>query len=345
MRQPILTLGLILATQPLLAQEALTLDSPATGHPGAVDIATPTTGNAWIDLRQNAKPGVVQNVPKWVEAVTFIPADTQTNPAALSVFRIRLARPDRHSTILFFRIFFNDQTSAHPEIVAWDESGSQVLRSGPLGVGTELASSDAVMIPMHGATTIEAFAEYDRLLQTRGLVAVHPFDDPLVLAGQGTVGLEILEDVPDVDAVVVPVGGGGLISGIATALKEQQPRVRVVGVEPEGAPSLTRALEAGRVVPLPTVQTMADGLAAPFAGPLTLDIALRYVDDVVLVSEDEIAEALRLTLERTKLQVEPAGAAGVAALLTRRCGVRPGARVVAVLSGGNVDRALLKELL
>jgi hypothetical protein len=161
MRQPILTLGLILATQPLLAQEAVTLDSPATGHPRAVDIATPTTGNAWIDLRQNAKPGAVQNVPKWVEAVTFIPADTQTNPAALSVFRIRLARPDRHSTILFFRIFFNDQASAHPEIVAWDESGSQVLRSGPLGVGTELDSSEAVMIPMHGATTIDVEAPGD----------------------------------------------------------------------------------------------------------------------------------------------------------------------------------------
>jgi threonine dehydratase len=200
-------------------------------------------------------------------------------------------------------------------------------------------------VVLHGATTIEAFAEYDRLRTARRLVAVHPFDDPHVIAGQGTVGLEILDDVPDVDAVVVPVGGGGLICGIATALKEQRPGVRVVGVEPDGAPSLTRALEAGRVVPLPSVQTIADGLTAPFAGPLTLDIAQRYVDDVVLVSDDEIAEALRLTLERTKLQVEPAGAAGVAALLARRCGVRPGARVVAVLSGGNVDRARLKEIL
>src|SRR5256714_1525175 len=200
-------------------------------------------------------------------------------------------------------------------------------------------------VVLHGATTIEAFVEYDRLRTARGLVAVHPFDDPHVIAGQGTVGLEILDDVPDVDAVVVPVGGGGLICGLATALKEQRPGVRVVGVEPDGARSLTRALEAGRVVPLPSVQTIADGLAAPFAGPLTLDIAQRYVDDVVLVSDDEIAEALRLTLERTKLQVEPAGAAGVAALLARRCGVRPGARVVAGLSGGNVDRARLQEVL
>src|ERR671935_2943119 len=185
-------------------------------------------------------------------------------------------------------------------------------------------------VVLHGITTIEAFAEYDRLRIARRLVSVHPFDDPHVIAGQGTVGLEILEDVPDVDAVVVPVGGGGLISGIATALKEQRPEVRVVGVEPEGAPSLTRALEAGRVVPLPSVQTLADGLAAPFAGPLTLDIAQRYVDDVVLVSDDEIAEALRLTLERTKLQVEPAGAAGGAPLLARRCGGRPRPPPVAV---------------
>src|ERR671932_2233040 len=200
-------------------------------------------------------------------------------------------------------------------------------------------------VVLHGATTIEAFAEYDRLRTARRLVAVHPFDDPHVIAGQGTVGLEILDDMPDVDAVVVPVGGGGLICGIATAIKSLRPHTRGICVEPEGAPSLRRALEAGRVIPLPSVQTIADGLTAPFAGPLTLDIAQRYVDDVVLVSDDEIVEALRLTLERTKLQVEPAGAAGVAALLARRCGVSPGARVVAVLSGGNVDRALLREIL
>lgn len=200
-------------------------------------------------------------------------------------------------------------------------------------------------VVLHGATTIEAFAEYDRLLEQRGLVPVHPFDDPAVIAGQGTVGLEMLEDAPDLDTVVVPIGGGGLISGIAIAVKEQRPGVRVIGVEPEGAPSLTRALAAGQPEPLTSVSTIADGLAAPFAGPNTLDTVRRYVDDVVLVSDDEIAAALRLVLERTKLQVEPAGAAGVAALLARRGGVPEGARVVAVLSGGNVDRARLKELL
>lgn len=200
-------------------------------------------------------------------------------------------------------------------------------------------------VVLYGASNIEAFREYDRLQEERGLVPVHPFNDPYVVAGQGTVGLEILEDVPDVEAVIVPVGGGGLIGGIAVALKEQRPQVRVIGVEPEGAPSLTRALAAGRVEPLASVQTIADGLAAPFAGDLTLEIARRYVDDVVVVSDAEIARALALTWERTKLSVEPAAAAGVAALLAGRCGLRPGARVVAVLSGGNVDRARLKDWL
>lgn len=200
-------------------------------------------------------------------------------------------------------------------------------------------------VVLHGETTIEAFAEYDRLLEARGLIPAHPFDDPYVVAGQGTVGLELLEDTPDVDAVVVAIGGGGLIGGIAIAVKEQRSHVRVIGVEPEGAPSMTRALAAGQPERLEAVNTIADGLSAPFAGPLTLAIAQRYVDDVVLVSDEEIARAVGLTMERTKLQVEPAGAAGVAALLARRCGLREGARVAVVLSGGNVDRERLKEIL
>jgi hypothetical protein len=154
MRQKILTLGLILATGGLLAQEAVNGTS-VNGQTPADSVVAPVGGNAWIDLRQNAKPSAVQNVPTWVEAVTFAPADTQADPAALSVFRIRLARPSGHSAILFFRLFFNDQTAARPEIVAWDESGSQVLRSGRLGTGIDLESSESVMIPMHGVTTVD----------------------------------------------------------------------------------------------------------------------------------------------------------------------------------------------
>jgi hypothetical protein len=154
MRQQILTLGLLLGTRVLFAQEAVNGTS-VNGQTPAEAIVAPVSGNAWIDLRQSVKPGAVQSVPNWVEAVTFTPADTQTDPAALSVFRIRLARPSDHSAILFFRLFFNDQTAARPEIVAWDESGSQVLRSGPLGAGIDFESSESVMIPMHGVTTVD----------------------------------------------------------------------------------------------------------------------------------------------------------------------------------------------
>jgi hypothetical protein len=154
MRRRTLALGLILAARTLLAQEAVSRDSIIGGQSPAFAITTPVSGNAWIDLRQNAKPGAVQSVPKWVEAVTFISPDAQTNTAP-SVFRIRLAKPSGRASVLFFRLFFNDQTSARPEIVAWDESGSQLLRSGPLGTGIDLESSESVMIPMHGITTID----------------------------------------------------------------------------------------------------------------------------------------------------------------------------------------------
>jgi threonine dehydratase len=214
-------------------------------------------------------------------------------------------------------------------------------------VASKIAATRAygARVVLHGETSIQAFAEYERLVQAEGQVPVHPFNDPQVIAGQGTVGLEILEEAPDIDAVIVPVGGGGLLAGMAVAIRALQPGVRIVGVEPEGAPGLSRALAAGQVVPLTSVQTIADGLSAPFAGNLTLDIAQRLVDDVVLVSDQEIARALRLVLERTKFLAEAAAVAGVAALLARRCGVPEGARVLTVLSGGNIDRARLKELL
>ena len=134
----------------LLAQEAVNRDSIVAGQTPA--FAAPVSGNAWIDLRQNAKPGAVQSAPDWVEAVTFIPPAAAAAP---SVFRIRLARPGGRASVLFFRLFFNDQTAARPAIVAWDESGSQLLRSGPLGTGIDLESSESVMIPMHGITTID----------------------------------------------------------------------------------------------------------------------------------------------------------------------------------------------
>jgi threonine dehydratase len=178
----------------------------------------------------------------------------------------------------------------------------------------------------------------------RGLTVVHPFDDPAVIAGAGTVGLEILAEVPEPDAVVVQVGGGGLLAGVATAVKEGWPRAKVYGVEPENADAMTRALAAGESVDLAPV-SVADALCAPFAGALTLPLVQRYVDEVVRVPDAAILDALRLTIERTKLAVEPAGAAGVAALLSGAISLPGGARVVVIASGGNVDAATMARLL
>jgi threonine dehydratase len=189
------------------------------------------------------------------------------------------------------------------------------------------------------------FAAMDEYRAAHGLHYVHPFGDPDIIAGQGTVGLEILEDSPEVDTIAVCVGGGGLLAGIAVAAKALKPDVRIVGVEPEGAPVVTRSLVAGYPVTIEKITTVADGLAAPFAAPTSQRLIERLVDDVVIVTDDEILGALRLLLERTKFLVEPAGAAATAALLTGRAGAAPGSRVVATLSGGNVDFEKLKRLL
>lgn len=186
-----------------------------------------------------------------------------------------------------------------------------------------------------GDTPLEAFEAMFALRDARGLVLIHPFDDPLILAGQGTLGLEIVDDVPDVGTVVIPIGGGGLIGGAALALRQLRPDVRIVGVEPEGAPTLTRALAAGGPVPLDDVSTVADGLSAPFAGALTYELVRDLVDDVVLVSDAEIMQALRLLALRAKIVPEPAAAAGLAALLAGRVAPAAGP-VVVVVSGGNV---------
>lgn len=183
------------------------------------------------------------------------------------------------------------------------------------------------------------------LQKERGLTLVHPFDDPLVIAGQGTIGMEILEDVPDVELVLVPVGGGGLLSGIAAALKGRRPDTWVVGVEPTGADIVYRSLKAGKPLRLETrPNTVADGLAAPFAGEHTQAQIQRDVDDVVLVDDEAILRALKLIMERAKLVPEPAGAAAFAALLAGAVKPEPGAVVVCVVSGGNVDPALLRRI-
>jgi threonine dehydratase len=189
------------------------------------------------------------------------------------------------------------------------------------------------------------FQRADALVAEHGYTFVSPFDDEAVIAGQGTVGLEILDDLPEVGTVVVPIGGGGLIAGIAVAIKRQRPQVRIVGVEPEGAAVMWRSHAAGQPVRLEQVQTIADGLSAPYAGHLTYPLVEQYVDDLVLVTDADIRQAMALILERCKLLAEPAGAAALAALLTGAARIAPDAPVVAILSGGNVDVGRLADLL
>jgi threonine dehydratase len=191
--------------------------------------------------------------------------------------------------------------------------------------------------------TAQSPAEAHELLlayvEETGRTFVHPFDDPVLQAGHGTLGLEVVEDLPDVATIVVPVGGGGLIAGVASAVD-----CRVVGVEPERAPSLTAALEAGEPVRIEPA-SIADGLNAPFTGAGTLEVCRERVDEVVLVSEDEIAEGMRFLYTRAKLACEPAGAAAVAALLAGKAEVEPGSPVVAVVSGGNADPKVVAGIL
>lgn len=196
---------------------------------------------------------------------------------------------------------------------------------------------------LHG-TVFEAFELMDQLRKERSLTLVHPYDDPIVIAGQGTVGLEISEDVTP-DVVIVPIGGGGLISGIAAAIKATHPRARVIGVEPEGAPALRVALDRGEPTRLESINTIADGLSAPIAGVNTLAHIKQFVDDVVLVSDDAIRAATALVLERCKILLEPAGAAGIAALIEARAPYKPDDQVVVVASGGNFDLQRLKQVL
>jgi threonine dehydratase len=173
---------------------------------------------------------------------------------------------------------------------------------------------------------------------------IHPFNDPLIIAGQGTIGLEIYEQQPDVDAVIVPIGGGGLIAGIAMAIKEMNPKVKVIGVNAAGAASMVASREANEIVSLPSVSTIADGIAVKTPGSLTFDIIQKYVDDIVSVTDSEIAHAAYLLLQRGKLLAEPAGVTSVAAALFNKVNLK-GKNVVPVVSGGNINMQLLEQII
>jgi threonine dehydratase len=199
-------------------------------------------------------------------------------------------------------------------------------------------------VVLHGANYDEAFTEAIRLCAEQDLTFIHPFDDPAVMAGQGTIGLELLEQVPLLEAVVVPIGGGGLIGGIACAIKESRPDIRIVGVQTSRLPSMAAAVEAHHPVTIDPATTIADGIAVRRAGDLTLPMVERYVDEIVTVDEDEIASAILMLLEREKTLAEGAGATALAALLQHRTSLK-GAHTAALVCGGNIDVTLLSRII
>lgn len=197
---------------------------------------------------------------------------------------------------------------------------------------------------LHGASYDEACDEALRRKLELGCTFIHPFDDPEVISGQGTIALELLEQVPDIEAVVVPVGGGGLIAGIAVALKETNPKIRVVGVEPEKLPSMLRARELGKPVTIAPEATIADGIAVRRAGDITLPLVSRYVDEIVTVDDEEIASAILMLLEQEKTLAEGAGAAALAAVVQAKTNLRH-RRTVVLVCGGNIDVTLLAKII
>jgi threonine dehydratase len=200
-------------------------------------------------------------------------------------------------------------------------------------------------VVLHGSVYDEAMAEALRIRAEEGQTLIHPFDDPGVIAGQGTIGLELLEQCPEMDVVVVAVGGGGIISGIGAAIKAVRPEVRIVGVESAALPAALRAREAGRVVTIPPADTIADGIAVRRIGDETFRHLERYVDDLVTVPEEEIAAGVLLLLEREKTVAEAACAAVVAAVVGGAVGGLAGRGVVMVLSGGNIDVSLMSRII
>ena len=200
-------------------------------------------------------------------------------------------------------------------------------------------------VTMHGATISDAMVEARRIEAEQGLTMVHAFDDDLVIAGQGTVGLEVFEQVPEVTCVVVPIGGGGLISGIAIALKELRPKVRIIGVEAEAAASARASRDAGEVIHIETTETIADGIAVKRIGDRTFPILEKYVDDIVTVSEGQTATAVHLLLERQKLVAEGAGAVTLAAMVNGKIAMKPHDVAVLIVSGGNIDVNMIERII
>ena len=200
-------------------------------------------------------------------------------------------------------------------------------------------------VVLYGANYDEACAEALRLCDEQGMTFIHPFDDPVVMAGQGTIGLELLEQVEGLEAVVVPIGGGGLIGGIACAVKESKPSVKVIGVQTSRLPSMKQAVYERHPVTLDPSTTIADGIAVRRAGDVTYPVVEKYVDEIVIVDEDEIASAILTLLEREKTLAEGAGATALAAILQHKTSLAKGTRTAVLVSGGNIDVTLLSRII
>jgi threonine dehydratase len=236
----------------------------------------------------------------------------------------------------------------HAQAVAYAARERHVACEVYMPTSVPIAKAEATTalgahVRLVGDTVDEALLAAQERARDGGLAFVHPFDDPVVVAGQGSLGIELLQQVGDLRRVIVPVGGGGLISGVAIAVKSQRPDAEVIGVQVEACSPFPASLAAGEPVAVPSALTIADGIAVKRPGRLTLDLIKQWVDGIVVVTEEEVAEAMVFLLERAKLVVEGAGAVGVAALLSGRIGAAAGTTAV-ILSGGNVDPGLLASI-
>ncbi|MBI4642120.1 MAG: threonine ammonia-lyase [Candidatus Tectomicrobia bacterium] len=223
-----------------------------------------------------------------------------------------------------------------PSTIVMPELSSISKRLATKGYGAEVIIA--------GANFDESFSIAEQMAQERGLTLIHAFDDEEVIAGQGTIGLELLKAIPDMNSVVIPIGGGGLISGVSLALKETNPHVKIIGVEAAGAAAMFLSRRVKTPVELQSLHTIADGIAVKKIGEITYPVIERYVDEIVTVNEDEIAAAILILMERSKTIVEGAGAVSVAAILEKGSVIK-GPKVVALLSGGNIDVNILARII
>ncbi len=262
----------------------------------------------------------------------------------------------RGATIRIARLAPAEREAGVIAISAGNHAAAVAVAAGMLGVHAVVVMPETAVrskveacrgygaeVILEGRDTAEAWSAMERIRDERGLAFLHPFDDPDIIAGQGTLGLEIVEDLPGVDVVVAGVGGGGMVCGVATAVKGLRPSTRVYGVEPATSKALTLGIAAGVPVPIRPV-SVADGLNAPFAADRTISLGKRLLDDIVLLEDAEILAGLRFAAERMKQVLEPAGAAALAAVLLGKVPIDAGERVCVVLSGGNVDLSRFGEL-